>query len=941
MILNHASTIFYFEQVDPTAISIYNALSQWTPDACGATREVFRYTPWSILRRPGLKTIIQYKEVSLPNIRRILIAVLVFPLLIWTVDSATSIIQYHNQNFLDQWLYPNSEEARARLLLTFFITLIIFIFGFIWNRYYSPFSEPFKSSDPFGNLVSISPDCIIVHRHNKILFANQNTLEFFRVNNFQQFRDASILDFIHPNYIELVAERQQQILTSGMPSELIEVRLLLLDGSVRSVSLYSAIIDYESEPALLTFFRDMTEATITRKELIDSRERLQLALEAAQDGVWDWDIPSGKMVYSNTWAKMLGFELEELKTDESTWLYLIHPQDHARSSTLLKAHLRGDLPQYESEVRLRHKNGHYLWVLDRGRVVSRDDLGKPLRMTGTHRDITARKEAELALEIRNRIAEIFLIEEDLGKYHLLLETIVQGSECGSGLFATLDDNKSLRVWSVYPAQDISTDITTSLRIPAEEVPLFLKPVLENQKSIILEHAQLVGPVDIGFKAALAVPITNREKVIGVIMLGDKFQGFFDSDRSLVESLAGYMAPILQSHLTSEIRELQLRQAQKMEALGALAGGIAHDFNNILQAIMGFTTLARDEAPEESLIAKDLQKVLKASRRGQDLVQRILLFSRREEQEYKTVSIYELAAEAVELIAPSIPSTIEVKSVLDKKCGLIWADPSQINQIIMNLATNAFHAMEKNGGVMEIGLRLLVEGEYGLDLPDFLQNREVIMLWVSDNGCGIKPNELDRVFDPFYTTKEVGRGTGLGLSVVHGIITNHGGSIQLESTPNQGTTARVFLPSRIQEILPPKTQCDLPFLSTQDLHILFIDDDEDITAIGQAILQKSGFQVTAMSDSPLALSSIQANPAKYDLVITDLTMPHLTGLELAKAVGLVRPDLPVILITGLGDDKSNRWDQQPNISGLVHKPFDMSTLCNTIITVLSTPPNEAL
>jgi len=204
----------------------------------------------------------------------------------------------------------------------------------------------------------------------------------------------------------------------------------------------------------------MTEAAITRKELLDSRERLQLALEATQDGVWDWDIPSGQMIYNDTWAKMLGIELADLKTDESTWLSLIHPEDHARSNALFQAHLRGDLPQYESEVRLRHKKGHYIWVLDRGRVVSRDEHGKPVRMTGTHRDITARKEAELALEIRNRITEIFLLEEDQGKYQLLLETIVRGSNCGSGFFATIDQENDLQIWAVYPPKESFRGMTT-------------------------------------------------------------------------------------------------------------------------------------------------------------------------------------------------------------------------------------------------------------------------------------------------------------------------------------------------------------------------------------------------------------------------------------------------------------------------------------------------
>ncbi len=754
----------------------------------------------------------------MPRNRGIIIAVLVFPLLIWTVDSATCLISTGSQGFWSHWLKPDPMELKARLLLVFLISLGAGMGILVWNRVFSSRAS-------------------------------------------------------------------------------------------------------------------------TRKELLDSRERLQLALEATQDGVWDWDIPSGQMVYNDTWAKMLGIELTDLKTDESTWLSLIHPEDHARSNILFQAHLQGESPQYESEVRLRHKKGHYIWVLDRGRVVSRDEQGNPVRMTGTHRDITARKEAELALEVRNRIAEIFLLEDDQGKYQLLLETIVLGSNCGSGFFATLDEDKDLRVWAVYPPRKLLEGMPASLRIVADEIPSFLRPVIDQQQSLFLDHPQLVGPLGMEFKAALVVPVTNREKVIGVIFLGDKIQGFHEADRSTLESLAGFMAPILQSHLTSEMRELQMLQAQKMEALGALAGGIAHDFNNILQAIMGFTTLARDEAPQDSLIASDLEKVMKASRRGQDLVQRILLFSRREEQEYQTVSIYDIASEAVELIAPSVPATIKFRSELDENSGFIWADPSQINQIILNLATNAFQAMEKTGGTMEIGLRLIATPENGMNLPESLQNQQVVMLWISDSGCGIEPDVLDRIFDPFYTTKEVGSGTGLGLSVVHGIVTNHGGEIQFDSKPNQGTTVRVFLPSWVQEISTweKENQCSTMVAQDthllQDTHILFIDDDEDITILGQAILEKCGFQVTALSNSLEALELIRQNPEQYDLVVTDLTMPHLTGLDLAEALGKVRNDLPVILITGLGSGESIQWDDHPNIQGLVHKPFDMNTLCQTIHHVL--------
>ncbi len=863
----------------------------------------------------------------------IFIAAIFFPLAIWTLDASLDVVTHSSPGFTETWLHPGPMDLRSRLLVTIFLSLGCGAILWGWERLFGSSNHGLSHLDNFSTLVDTYPDCIVIHRHNRILFANQNTLDFFKVTSFQQFRNATILDFIDPQFLDSVTQRQEEIRTTGKPSKLMELSFLMLDHSTRNVTISSTLIEFEGEPALLTFFRDITEQVTTRKELLDSKERLQLALEAAQDGVWDWDITTGRMIYSQTWAGMLGFQLEELHADESTWLYLIHPEDHARSNTLLQAHLRGDIPLYETEVRLRHKNGNFIWVLDRGRVVAWDDNGNPLRMTGTHRNITARKEAELALEIRNRIAETFLMEKDQNQYQLLLETIIQGTGCSTGFFATVDEDSSLKVWAVYPRNPQMLSGLQYHRIPKSSFPTFFKPVLEEQKSIILDYPHLIGELGLAFPASLIVPITNRESVIGLIMLGNSVQGFYESDRSLVESLAGYLAPVLQSHLTSEMREIQLRQAQKMEALGALAGGIAHDFNNILQAIMGFTSLAKDDAPKQGTISADLEKVLKAARRGQDLVRRILLFSRREEQEQHLVAINLISSEAVELLKPGIPTGIKFRTFLDQECGLIMGDPSQINQIIMNLATNAFHAMEVDGGILEIGLRLISANDPEIELPKSLIDQNVVMIWVSDTGCGIEQEEMDRVFDPFYTTKEVGHGTGLGLSVVHGIVANHGGEVQLLSDPGKGTVVRVFLPAQggalEKESLGTQPALKIPVGS----RVMFVDDEEDITTIGKAMLEKQGFKVTAETDSSLALATIQNNPRVFDLVISDLTMPHLTGLQLAQSIAEIRPDLPVVLITGRGDEKDRHLAEHPHIRGVVHKPFTQEALCQTVSQVL--------
>jgi len=868
----------------------------------------------------------------------ITLIILTLPLIIWLVDSAIDSLLIGGVGFSESFLHPPLAETQSRLLVSLFTCLCCAAVVLGWKRISGNTSISIGTDKPYLALMETSPDSIVIHRDNKIIFANKNCLGFFGVDSFEPFLGSSILDFIPPQFLDLIAKRQKEIFRTCSPSVPMEITLNMPGSGSRHVSISSTAVEFRNKPAILTFFRDISDQVAIREELLSSRERLQLALDAAQDGVWDWNIPEGRMIYSKIWASMLGYDLDELQTDKSTWLFLIHPEDHSRANTLLEAHMRGDIPQYETEVRLRHKNGYYIWVLDRGLVVSRDENGQPLRMTGTHRNITARKEAELALEIRNRIAEIFLIGQDPSKYQLLLETVIKGIECNSGFFATIDEDQSLRIWSTFPCETSSSSLQQTVRVLKREIPDFLMPVTEDHRSIILDSPHMLDPLDIEFQTSLIVPITVHEKIIGMLMLGNKIQGFFESDRSLLESLAGYMAPILQSHLTSEMRETQLRQAQKMEALGALAGGIAHDFNNILQAIMGFSALAKDDAPHDGTIAHDLQKVLKAARRGQDLVQRILLFSRREEQERHPIKIYSIVKEAIELIAPTIPSTIAVKSQLDDKCGMVMADPSQINQIIMNLATNAYHSMENDGGVMEIGLRFIHSSDSGIEVPESLKNRDAVMFWVKDSGCGIDRDEMDRVFDPFYTTKEVGRGTGLGLSVVHGIVVNHGGDVIMNSSVGQGTTVKVFLPSLPVENQEKEKIKPAAAAIFTDARIMFVDDEEDITTIGQAMLEKQGYKVTAMSDSVLALAEVQRRPNDFDLIITDLTMPHMTGLQLATGIARIRKDLPVVLITGMGDGTQKQIKSHPHIKGIVHKPFGLETLNRTINEIMNNNSN---
>jgi PAS domain S-box-containing protein len=378
-------------------------------------------------------------------------------------------------------------------------------------------------------------------------------------------------------------------------------------------------------------------------------------------------------------------------------------------------------------------------------------------------------------------------------------------------------------------------------------------------------------------------------------------------------------------------ETQLVQVQKMEAIGTLAGGIAHDFNNILGAIVGFTELTMQSVPRDSQDYHNLNQVLKAGERARDLVKQILTFSRQAAHEKKPIQIGSVIKEALKLLRASLPTTIEIKQNLMAPSALILADPSRIHQIMMNLGANAAHAMREEGGLLEVSLE-----EASLDRDDLGQHPNLtpglyVQLVVRDTGQGMDQEVMDRIFEPFFTTKEVGDGTGMGLAVVHGIVKSSGGEIMVSSQPGQGTTFTILLPKVASEVATaPAVTAPLP---TGDESILFIDDEEMLGVMTKGILQKLGYQVVTQTSSLEALKIFQVNPGKFDLVITDQTMPHLTGMQLAKQLRQLRPDIPIILCTGYSEKVSAETIEAEGINDLLMKPFIMRDLAETVRKVL--------
>ncbi len=373
---------------------------------------------------------------------------------------------------------------------------------------------------------------------------------------------------------------------------------------------------------------------------------------------------------------------------------------------------------------------------------------------------------------------------------------------------------------------------------------------------------------------------------------------------------------------------QLRQSQKMEAIGTLAGGIAHDFNNILAAIIGFTELSLSEIDNDSPHKSRFEKVLYASGRAKDLVRQILTFSHQSDYEKQPLKLKLVVKESLQLLRASIPATIDI--VIDvKSSGYIFADYTQIHQVIMNLCTNAWHAMKKAGGTLSVELKdVKLSSENTLKHVD-LPSGQYLVLIISDTGCGISPEVVDRIFDPYFTTKDKDKGTGLGLSVVHGIITKCDGAITIDTLPELGSTFTVYLPEFFPHVKKEDTR--EPLITGNGEHILFVDDEAFQTELAQKFVQKLGYKITAYSNSVDAFDSFKKD--KYDLIITDMIMPRMTGKDLAKKIREIDANIPIILSTGYSDDIEKEKLDQAGITKCLMKPFGIAELAEMIHTVL--------
>ncbi|BBO71585.1 hypothetical protein DSCA_55150 [Desulfosarcina alkanivorans] len=630
--------------------------------------------------------------------------------------------------------------------------------------------------------------------------------------------------------------------------------------------------------------------------LRESEERYSVMIRQTGQMLYDHDIETGRIRWHGAVTEITGYSEEEIAAlDISGMEAHIHPEHRQNTMAALSKAMNDGLP-FTLEYQFRKKDGSYRWVEDNGVFLNAGN-GPPVRVLGTVKDIE-----DLSRRREN--------EELLRKY----EQIVSASNDFLALV-----NKDYR----YEAANNSYFEFFRLppgKIVGQQVSSVLGQALFDKKIRPHMHRAFTGET-VRFMSTFDSP------VYGPKTLDVCYSPYFGEDNTVKGIVVG-------ARDVTEARKLekQLQQAQKMEAIGQLAGGIAHDFNNILGAIVGYAELSRYAPSAPPKVREYTDRILQACERAKNLVGQILTFSRRSSSEKAPIDIGIVVREALELIRASTPTSITIQHQVPLQAAIVMANENQIHQVVMNLCTNAVHALEADGGVIDVELEPFVIGPADGTTVSPQKGEKGLKLTVSDSGQGIDPEIKERIFDPYFTTKTVGKGTGLGLSTVMGIVNDHGGTIAVESVPGEGTRFTIWLP--MIDSTARKTEAAPPALPDGNESILLVDDEKSLVEIGRHYLERLGYDVETHMNPQDALEAFRTRPERYDLVISDMNMPGMTGKHLAMEIRKIRPGIPIIMCTGFSHHLSEHDLERLSINALLMKPVGIEKLAGAVRRALT-------
>ena len=637
--------------------------------------------------------------------------------------------------------------------------------------------------------------------------------------------------------------------------------------------------------------QEIIEREQAEKALRESEERFRELAELLPETIFEIDV-NGNLTFLNHSA-LIHFKYTRQDFNQGiNGFDMFVPEDRQRAMEAAQKILQGEQIGLVEYTALRSDGSTFPVMLNAAAITHED---KAIGLRGIAIDISERVHSEKALrESESKFRSLF----NLSPQAIAL------TELETGKLA--DVNNMFCDLTQYSREEIIGKTTTEVGFYSNnDRARFIKD---------LETSGEVNGLEMDFKA-------KDGGILNTLMFA----------RVIRISGLSFILTIFLNMTEQKMLQAQLQQAQKMESIGTLAGGIAHDFNNILYSIIGYTELALDDTEKGTQLHDNLQELLVAAHRAGDLVKQILTFSRKADRKLKPLKIQLVVREALKLIRSSLPSTIEINQNISNTCGLVMADATQIHQVAMNLLTNAYHAMEHEGGKLGVTLK-----EVDLDVDDLkdpaMLAGSYVCLTVEDTGAGIDEYVMDRIFEPYFSTKEKDKGTGLGLAMVHGIVKSYGGNIRVYSEPGKGTAFHVYLPVIQTQAETKETRIISPVEGGKE-RILIVDDEEQIVRMTQQMLKRLGYHVTARTSSIEALEAFRSAPDKFDLVITDMTMPNMTGVRLTQKLIEIRSDIPVIICTGFSEKISEHKASTMGIRGYVMKPVVRSELAKKIREVL--------
>lgn len=745
------------------------------------------------------------------------------------------------------------------------------------------------------------------------------------------------------------------------------------DGHRVPVRLQGILLEMGGEPLTWSFVEDISERRAAETSIRDNAERLADAQRMARIGSWELDLLTKQLKWSDEVYRIFDIDPRAAGLSYETFLKAIHPDDREQVSNAYNASLANKEP-YRIEHRLRLPDGTIKYVQERCETLYGND-GNSLRSVGTVQDITERHLAEQSLKRVNRALQalsacneaLVRTQDEDQLLNRICRIIVDtaGYRLAWVGLAENDEAKTLRPVAQAGYEEgylegvkLSWDDTERGRGPGGIAVRNGQPCIINDVQMddrfTLWREQAVAR---GYASVAALPLIDDKHTFGVLIIYAAEVNVFAGDEfQLLEQMASDLAygiGSLRSHRERDRLNQQLQQAQKMQAIGQLTGGIAHDFNNILASMMGFTSLAlkrfvKDDQPE---LREYLNEVALSGERARDLVAQLLAFSRTADDQGKASPILlpPMVEEVVRMLQSTLPSSIQLSSHLDADLPAVMMDPVHFQQVLMNLCINARDAIEGNGRIdircrgVQIVDRDRHTGHNGTVLHNncgtchrAIEPGGYVELTVQDSGTGINAENLKRIFDPFFTTKDVGKGSGMGLPMVHGLVHQHSGHILVEPNSGSGAQFRLLLPVGSIE---PLSEADIDVKqrpSAEGLRgarILVVDDEESIGRLIKDLLEGEGGDVTMMNDSPSALVLFRQQPSAFDLVITDQTMPKMTGVELAQQLWILRPETPVILCTGFSEDVDEARAKALGFSGYLSKPMQVDALSDSVVQAL--------